>query len=67
MTIPAHVLHPWAARAEWISACDRYLVERTSSYQWRRARYRKAAGRLRERGLADSDTLVDVAAGLDRT
>ncbi|MGH8906946.1 MAG: hypothetical protein ACRD0K_10615 [Egibacteraceae bacterium] len=52
-----------ADRAAQISACDRYLAERTSTYESRRTRYSKAAGRLRERGLADSDTLVDVAAG----
>lgn len=61
-TTSARVPPPAAARAAWISKCDRYLAERTS-YQWRRTRYRKAAGRLRQRGLADSDTLVDVAAG----
>lgn len=63
MTSPARVPPPAAARAAWISVCDRYLAQRASTYAWRRIRYRKAAGRLRERGLADTDTLVDVAAG----
>ncbi|MGH3921510.1 MAG: hypothetical protein ACRDYX_21730 [Egibacteraceae bacterium] len=50
-------------RERWISECDRYLAERSGRYEWRRTRYRKAAGHLHERGLDDSDTLVDVAAG----
>jgi hypothetical protein len=46
-----------------IVACDQYLIARVGRYKWRRTRYRKAAGRLRERSLANNDTLIDVAAG----
>lgn len=63
MTTSARATPPAADCAARISTCDRYLAERASTYEWRRTRYRKAAGRLRERGLADTDTLMDVAAG----
>ena len=52
-----------AARQAWMDQCERYLAQRTGRYEWRRARYRKAAERLAAGGLTDADTLVDVGAG----
>jgi hypothetical protein len=46
-----------------ISACDNYLNERTGKYAWRRVRYLAALEALREHGLDDSDTVIDVGAG----
>lgn len=47
-----------------IGACDEYLAGRTGSYEQRAVRYRAAADWLRDNGLDDSMTVVDVGAGM---
>src|SRR3954447_20449205 len=46
-----------------ITNCDTYLGDRTGKYEWRAIRYRAALDAMRENGLTDSDTIVDVGAG----
>lgn len=46
-----------------ISACDRYLSERTGKYGWRAVRYRAACDWMQSRGLDHPMTVTDLGAG----
>ncbi len=50
-------------RSAWMDRWEQYLASRAGRYEWRCARYRKAAICLAIGGLGHSDTIVDVGAG----
>lgn len=47
-----------------VSECDDYLASRTGSYEYRSVRYEAAAAELTAMGLSDTDTVVDIGAGM---
>jgi hypothetical protein len=47
-----------------IQNCDNYLSERDGKYEYRAIRYRAAIDRMRDYGLDDTMTVVDVGAGM---
>lgn len=49
--------------ADLMRACDDYLASRTGCYAYRMIRYEAAADLMFDRGLSDTDTVLDVGAG----